>query len=231
MFDLRKRRCRMGNSLEDFSLTEPEFYADSVIHGTGINFDLREIHSDLSYELFKECVIGAKNQLQGKNFFYDRNMIGAFWQAEITALLRERLYNQGWKKKAWAGGAYLTVSPCNTKMLIVETGTSDVGREKGYPTTRSRKGKKFQQAVRNLKLGLEKTAELWVLLIHQTSNNVQIELSLPRDVEAGRIVGYKQRILFPDVNFAIVEDSEITRNQQVPFEVEETIIERKQKTG
>ncbi|MDO5074182.1 MAG: hypothetical protein Q4D63_07260 [Neisseria animaloris] len=212
-----------------FALTSFELKTGDIVTSNEVESELNRIEPSLSEDLFMEIGLAAHNVLQDKSQFYDKNSIGAAWQAEVTSFLRSQLVARNWMLQDWVGGAYLTLSPCKTKCIIVATGCSSVGREQGFPTTTSRKGRKWEEAVSNLRLDLPDTVQFWVLLIHRTVYGLQMELSLPENLIDGQITGYVKRIILQDVNFGIVANTEITRKRQTPSEVQEPIVERKRK--
>lgn len=210
--------------LEAFQVETGETFAPN-----SADDELRKIDGHLSSENIKEFVLAAYNSIQDKIPLSDRNALGASWQQEITLELRAYLTTYKWELKDWTGGAYLFLSPCHTKCIVVAAGTKDVGKTNGIPMTNARKGKKWIQAALNLNLNLPDTFEFWVLLFHRNANIVQLEMSLPKpnSFASGQITGYNKRIILSDVNLSAI--NEIERKQSV--EIHEPIVERKRQVG
>lgn len=212
----------------EFALSEPfPFEIGEIVEQQDSDITLSKISKYLSQEVLKEIVLTAHNNIQDKAALSDRNTLGNYRQGEITLALRVYLSEYGWTLEPWSGGAFLCLSPCRTKSIIVATATSDVGRHNGMPMTTSSKGRKFEEAIRNSKLDLPDTVQFWVLLFHWEYNKVQLELSLPSGFVSHQITGYKQRIILADVDLTKID--EIERKQ--PVEEYEPLVERKQKAG
>lgn len=195
----------------DFALLEPsQFKTGETFEPNSADAELRKIDEHLSSENIKEFVLSAHNSIQDKIPLSDRNALGAYWQQEITLELRTYLTPYKWELIDWTGGAYLFLSPCHTKCIVVAAGTKDVGKTKGMPMTNAKKGTKWIQAALNLNLNLSDTFEFWVLLFHRNSNIVQLELSWPSGFASGQVTGYNKRIILSDVNLSTINEIELS---------------------
>lgn len=118
------------------------------------------------------------------------------------------------------------MSPCKSKCIIVATGTPDVGKPQSFPSTTARKGKMWEEAIRNSKLELPEVLEFWVLLIHRKDNYLQMELSKPSDFVKSYPTGYTKRILLQNAYFGIEFEVE---HKQESAEAHQPVVERKRK--
>lgn len=129
--------------------------------------------------------------------------------AETTRAIREGLVGKGWQ--AIQGGSCPTVSPDGKVAIIVQTGDEATGMQRGTPRSKNPKGPAVELAVANNNQRLlwgdvltpkdPPPVETWVLLVSRDRDQVRFELSLPWRVDAdGRIVDWKQRILFAPIN-------------------------------
>ncbi len=125
----------------------------------------------------------------------------------------------------------LIVSDDKNVMIAVMTGDKDTGRREGYPRNQGIKGVVLDKAIkRNLELFVGREAgtvgtELWVFLYHvEVGGEIRMELSLPASFVRGKIMGWKERIIFSPMNsraepivvpsFPNVDiDFEVTRKQ------------------
>ncbi|XXQ67385.1 hypothetical protein ACKLNO_07040 [Neisseriaceae bacterium B1] len=213
-----------------FKLVEQIIETDEFLELDEKLQELQKIDPNFTPEFFKDVILSGHYEMQDTSD-YDLNAIGAFWQGHLTRFLRKRLRELGWTTEKWKGGAFLTVSPCKTKSIVVAIGTSDVGKSDTIPTTSARKGVAVERAIMNGKLNLPETCTLWVLLFHYNRDTLQYELSQPKDFIKGYVTGYSKRILFDDISLNPISEPEISRQTSEPAEIVEPTVERKKKAA
>lgn len=216
--------------MELFQLVEDFFEIGEIIELDKATEELQKIDPNFTPQLFSDIVLATHFQMQA-TALYDKNSIGSLWQAHLTAMLRQSLLALGWKMENLQGGRYLTISPCRTKSIIVAIGTSDVGKLEGFPKTNAKKGITWERAIAQHKLDLADTCEFWVLLFHYNDEVLQSELSLPSDFIKNQVTGYIKRIIFKDISLKELSETDISRQQSEPAEIDEPTAERKKKTA
>jgi len=129
--------------------------------------------------------------------------------AETVAVLREQLRPQGWRKSD-KGNYELTVNNENGLAIVVTTGDDATGMIGSTPSNKCSKGINTAEAIETnnqldmfseLLQATEETQGLttWILLMHLAANEVRFELSLPSSISAGKINGWKERIVLPSM--------------------------------
>jgi hypothetical protein len=138
--------------------------------------------------------------------------------------LRRIVLSEGWTMTN-RGGLSLTVSPDKKRAIAVSTGSSGTGKEKGFPRTKSKKGKKMVEAITapGMQFAMieligptpekEPEPDIWILLYRYVRpkrkdddrRRIYIELSQPHPDginKRGRIVGWSERLIIPplDIN-------------------------------
>ncbi|WP_199154547.1 hypothetical protein [Chromobacterium sp. ASV23] len=145
----------------------------------------------------------------------------AQWAYTIEAL-RLQVCTSGWKHESHHN-LPVTISPNEDFGVVVYTGDEDTGRASGFPSNKTSKGIKTQQAVLRNSLNLElfpetlqnkeeseeNTLKTWVLLYHLDISNQQrpvlrSELSFPShfDIGLGKILAWKQRIILGEIDLS-----------------------------
>jgi hypothetical protein len=152
------------------------------------------------------------------------------WAVPIRSLRRQML-PAGWTKND-KGNFSRTVAPDGNRQIVVSTGTSGTGKEKGKPKTRSFKGPKAltllalntaqyeldallaQLPIEVPEPEAEREPETWWLLIQYRRAKsgtwrIYSELSLPDGriepnpkKEKARIVGWSERLILPRIDIA-----------------------------
>jgi len=134
---------------------------------------------------------------------------GIIMWAETVAVLREQLRPQGWRKSD-KGNYELTVNNENGLAIVVTTGDDATGMIGSTPSNKCSKGINTAEAIETnnqldmfseLLQATEETQGLttWILLMHLAANEVRFELSLPSSISAGKINGWKERIVLPSM--------------------------------
>lgn len=190
---------------------------------------LQDIDAHFTPTMFHDIVLAAYYKMQDTHLI-DKNDLGVMWHAYISQALREQSMSFAWTLQEILGGIFLMVSPCKGKSIIVAMGTSDVGKENGHPSTTAKKGVTYERAIKQGRLNLPDTCQLWVLLFHCAPDHLQFELSSPKDFSRGKIEGYTKRILFGAISVNAIEP-EISRQTHLPAFAEEPMAERKRKTA
>lgn len=218
--------------MELFQLVEDFFETGEVIELDKAAEELQKIDLNLTQDLFNEVILAAHYKIiQEKELSY-KSSLGQLWNIFITNTLIARLRTFGWETKDSQGGYGLLISPCKTKSIIVAIGTSDVGKLEGFPKTNAKKGVTWERAIKQPKLlGLKDDFQLWVLLFHYNDEVLQSELSLPSDFIKNQVTGYIKRIIFKDISLKELSETDISRQQSEPVEIDEPTVERKKKTA
>lgn len=140
---------------------------------------------------------------------------GIIMWAETVAVLREQMRSEGWIKSD-KGNYELVVNEKDNLAIVVTTGDAGTGIVGASPSNKCPKGMNTIEAVET-NIQMDMFSELlpaveefkglatWVLLIHLTKNEVRSELSLPSSISSGKINGWKERIILP--NMPLDDDS------------------------
>lgn len=138
----------------------------------------------------------------------------AMW-AETVAALRNNLRPCGWQKST-QGNYELTVNSDASIAIAIMTGDPGTGLADADPSNKCSKGTYTARSIAvNNQLELDlfplsslPTTELitpaaelttWILLMHVANDEVRFELSLPSKFLERKIVGWKERIIFPAI--------------------------------
>lgn len=133
----------------------------------------------------------------------------AFW-AETVAELRNQLRIHGWDKTD-DRNYERTVNSEKDIAIVVTTGDEGTGCAKLNASNRNSKGTNtvdaieeniFQLSLPNLDdsqpvENISNSCITWILLFHVAENEVRSELSLPLQINKGKILSWKERIILP----------------------------------
>lgn len=168
---------------------------------------LWRLHPSLEESLFiKANSVGAAARLEATPA-HAPTAAGSFHWFYTVAALRTELKARLWNYND-NNNCPLIVSNEKKVMIAVMTGDKDTGRPAGFPRNQGIKGVVLDKAIKkNLQLfagqgGAEaEGTELWVFLYHvEVGGEIRMELSLPASFVRGKIMGWKERIIFKPVD-------------------------------
>lgn len=186
-----------------FELTPFDVPLADIFKDEDVPMRLWRLHPSLEESLFiKANSVGAAARLEATPA-HAPTAAGIFHWLYTVAALRTELKALRWNFND-SNNCPLTISLEKNVMIAVMTGDKDTGRPAGFPRNKGIKGVVLDKAIKqNLQLftgqggaGVEGT-ELWVFLYHvEVGGEIRMELSLPASFVRGKIMGWKERIIF-----------------------------------
>lgn len=186
-----------------FELTSANVPRADVFMNEDVPVKLWNLHPSLEENLFTQATsVGAAARLEATPA-HAPTAAGSFHWFYTVAALRTELKARRWNYNDH-NNCPLIVSGEKNLMIAVMTGDKDTGRPAGFPRNQGIKGVVLDKAIKkNLQLfagqggsGAEGT-ELWVFLYHvEAGGEIRMELSLPASFVRGKIMGWKERIIF-----------------------------------
>lgn len=186
-----------------FELTSPNAPRADIFMNEDVPVKLWKLHPSLEESVFTQATsVGAAARLEATPA-HAPTAAGSFHWFYTVAALRTELKSRRWNFND-NNNCPLIVSAEKNIMIAVMTGDKDTGRPTGFPRNQGIKGVVLDKAIKkNLQLfasqggaGTEGT-ELWVFLYHvEMGGEIRMELSLPASFVRGKIMGWKERIIF-----------------------------------
>lgn len=196
-------------------------------HGTSILFDAIDVDARLQQlGLSKAMLMDALSLgVQGRvncSHLHPATYPGQAQWADTVLGLRLQVCPANWTAESHQN-LPVTIAPDESFGIVVYTGDKDTGRRNGYPSNKTSKGLKTQQAVLRNNLTQEMFPETlpipkappkdvlqtWVLLYHLDASDQQhpvlrAELSFPSlfDKELGKIVDWEERIILDEIDLS-----------------------------
>lgn len=190
-----------------FELTPSYVPRAEIFINESVPMRLWRLHPSLEESLFtKANSMGAAARLEATPA-HAPTAAGSFHWFYTVAALRTELKALRWNFND-NNNCPLTVSLEKNVMIAVMTGDKDTGRPAGFPRNQGIKGVVLDKAIKkNLQLFAEQDGagsegtELWVFLYHvEVGGEIRMELSLPASFVRGKIMGWKERIIFKPID-------------------------------
>lgn len=186
-----------------FELTSPNAPRADIFINEDVPVKLWQLHPSLEESVFiKATSAGASARLEATPA-HAPTAAGILHWLYTVATLRTELKARRWNFND-NNNCPLTISLEKTIMIAVMTGDKDTGKPTGYPKNQGIKGVVLDKAIKkNLQLfagqggARADGTELWVFLYHvEMGGEIRMELSLPASFVRGKIMGWKERIIF-----------------------------------